>query len=66
MTTRHPIKIKDKLYPAGTEVKAATMAEMQEYWPGIRANPSSSACGVWFPEMKVPTIIKLDQLSVEV
>ena len=63
MTTKYPIKVGQKLYPAGTEVHSATLDEMQCIWPGIQMRLDSPQAGVWFPGMEVPTIVHTSQLE---
>lgn len=64
MKTKHPIKVGARLYPPQTEVRQATLAEMQKIWPGITVKPASAALGVWFPEMTLPTIIHTSQIDL--
>ena len=63
MKTKYPIKVADHLYPAGTEVRQATLLEMQTVWPGIKMRRGSPQAGVWFPDMVVPTILHISQLD---
>ena len=64
MRTRYPIKVKDRLYPAGTPVRQATLEEMKTIWPFIVIKPGSPQYGVWFPEMPWPTILHASQIDV--
>jgi len=64
LTTKYPIKVAHKLYPAGTQLRQATLEEMQQIWPGITVKPASVAVGVWFPQMTVPTIVHRSQLEL--
>ena len=63
MKTKYPIKIVNTLYPPGTEVRQATLVEMQQHWPGITTRRGSPQVGVWFPDMTLPTIIHASQLD---
>lgn len=64
MKTKFPIKLKDTLFPAGTEVRLATLQEMQAVWSEITVRKGSPQVGVWFPGIPVPTIIHNSQLDV--
>jgi len=63
MKTKYPIKVAGQLYPAGTEVRQATLAEMQQVFPGIVTRRGSPQAGVWFPDLTHPTIIHTSQLD---
>lgn len=63
MKTKHPIKVANRLFPVGTEVRQATLVEMQQVWPGIKMRRGSPQVGVWFPDVAVPTIIHVSQLD---
>lgn len=63
MNTKYPIKVGQTLYPPNTEVRQATLAEMQQVWPGIKMRRGSPQVGVWFPDMQVPTIVHMSQLD---
>ena len=63
MKTKYPIKVANQFYPAGTEVRQATLAEMQQQWPGIVMRRGSPQAGVWFPDLAYPTIIHTSQLD---
>jgi hypothetical protein len=63
MKTRYPVKLCEVLFPEGTEVRPATLEEMQTLWPGIRMRKGSPQVGVWFPGLPVPTVIHTSQLE---
>jgi hypothetical protein len=62
LITKYPIKVGQTLFPKGTEIRQATLEEMQRVWPGITYKESDSI-GVWFPLMAVPTIVHRSQIE---
>lgn len=66
LITKYPIKVGDRLYEPRTEVRQATLEEMQRLWPGITYKDGSEAIGVWFPLMALPTIIHRSQIELPV
>lgn len=61
-TTKYPTKLCGRLIPVGTEVRLATLEEMQKEWPSITYLGTTTHIGVWFPDMPHPTIVTLDDL----
>jgi len=62
MKTRYPMKIAGKLHPAQTEVRQATLEEVQKVWPGMEHKPESKQVAVWFPGTDIPTIVGANQV----
>jgi hypothetical protein len=62
MKTRYPMKIAGRLHPAQTEVRQATLEEVQKVRPMMLRNPSSLCVAVWFPGMSFPTLVAKDQV----
>jgi hypothetical protein len=59
---RHPSKIGQKLWPAGTVVRQATLDEARQVWPNMRDELASTYAAVWVAGMPHPTIMSVGQL----
>lgn len=64
LTLKYPLRLGDRTYPAGTEVRKGTLEEMQQVWPSITYRADSAQIGVWLPEQERPTIVLKSQLVV--
>jgi len=64
--TQYLIKVGERLYEPKTEVRQATLEEMQRFWPRISWQPECEAVAVWFPLMPFPTIIHRSQVEQSV
>ncbi len=62
---RYPCRLGSTLYPAGTEVKSASVQQMGQVWPNIDVKPGSPLTGVWFPDQAKPTIVTVKQLVIQ-
>lgn len=62
LTLKYPLRLGDRTYPAGTEVRKGTLEEMQQVWPSITYREDSAQVGVWLPEQERPTIVLKSQL----
>lgn len=64
MKTKYPIKVGQTLYNKGTEIKVATIKDMRKIFTEMEHKTGSKRVGVWFPNMKHPTVIDVSQIEV--
>lgn len=59
---KYPLKLGDRLYEKGIEVRRATLEEVQEIFPGMTYRADSVYFGIWLPDQPKPTVVLRTQL----